>query len=283
MEKQIIQDKGFDCSNKQYYKILLPKRAENLQGKTFGDLIALFPVRTYENKRLYWLCKCKCGNIKIVLSTNLVTNKIKSCGCLRSKTTKEHITNINRLRRINLIGETYGFLQVIELDEEKTKEKSNNGKYIHYYWKCKCSLCGNIESVRSDSLTENLKTCCSNCSSNSSQGEKEIFEILTKNNISFTRQKVFDDCRLPSGWPAKFDFYINQKVLVEFDGIQHYRKSPIPYFDYEKIHQSDLIKNNWCIKNNIPLIRIPYYKLGKITLEDLTPEKTKFLIKEGDF
>ena len=123
MNKQIIQEKGFDCSNKEYHKILLPKRAENLQNKIFGNLTVLFPVRTYENKRLYWLCQCKCGNIKAVLPANLTTNKIKSCGCLRKETTRQHIINLNHERKIDLTGQIYGFLQVIEEDIEKNKRK----------------------------------------------------------------------------------------------------------------------------------------------------------------
>lgn len=40
----------------------------------------------------------------------------------------------------------------------------------------------------------------------------------------------------------------------------------------------DKIKNEWCKKNNIPLIRIPYTELDFLTLKDLNIETTKFLI-----
>ena len=41
------------------------------------------------------------------------------------------------------------------------------------------------------------------------------------------------------------------------------------------------IKNEWCKNNNIPLIRIPYTKLGNIKFEDLFGNE--YLVKEGDF
>lgn len=281
-DENIILETGMDCSNQEYYKIKLPPRAQDLTKEIFGNLTALFPVRLQKNKRLYWLCLCSCGKIKAILPANLVTNKIKSCGCLRSKTTSKHITKLNQTKKINLIDQTFGFLEVIEEDREKTFEKSYNGKYTRYYWKCKCHICNNIESVRTDLLVEGLKICCSNCAKYSSQGETEIFELLTSNHIPFIRQKTFSSCRLPSGWLAKFDFWINETVLVEFDGIQHFEETKNPNFNYEKIQESDLIKNKWCLENKIPLIRIPYFKLGKITLQDLDPKTTFFLVKGGD-
>ena len=42
----------------------------------------------------------------------------------------------------------------------------------------------------------------------------------------------------------------------------------------------DNIKNEYCIKNKIPLIRIPYNKYKSITIKDLIPETSEFLIGE---
>lgn len=38
---------------------------------------------------------------------------------------------------------------------------------------------------------------------------------------------------------------------------------------YEKQQEYDNIKNKWCIDNDIPLIKIPYWKLSTLTIEDL--------------
>ncbi len=63
--------------------------------------------------------------------------------------------------------------------------------------------------------------------------------------------------------------------LIEFDGPQH-----IETFDYfgqhEEIAQRDEKKNLYAKQNNIPLVRIPYYKRDTLTLEDLMGDR--FLI-----
>ena len=64
-----------------------------------------------------------------------------------------------------------------------------------------------------------------------------------------------------------FDFYIpSLKILIEFDGIQHFK--PISIWGGEKalISQTerDEIKNNFAIQNNFKLIRISYVDLNKI-------------------
>lgn len=61
-------------------------KAINITGERFGRLVA---VRREENKvsqngkiRSRWLCKCDCGNEKIVLLDDLKSGRTKSCGCL---------------------------------------------------------------------------------------------------------------------------------------------------------------------------------------------------------
>lgn len=50
-------------------------------GKRYGRLVALEEIR--KNNRLAYLCECDCGELKLVLKSNLVSGKIRSCGCLR--------------------------------------------------------------------------------------------------------------------------------------------------------------------------------------------------------
>ncbi len=110
-----------------------------------------------------------------------------------------------------------------------------------------------------------------------SKGEEKIIKILTKNNIHFITQKTFDDLIYPSGYPARFDFYVANKYLIEYDGIQHFEEGN--FLNNNKKY--DIIKNNYCKNKKIPLIRIPYYIYNDLKLEDLLLETTKFLLK-GD-
>jgi hypothetical protein len=60
--------------------------ANNIEGKKFGELIALRPTsRRTHNKTIIWECKClACGKIIERASSKLTNNEIKSCGCLMS-------------------------------------------------------------------------------------------------------------------------------------------------------------------------------------------------------
>lgn len=57
----------------------------DLKGQRFGCLVALENVGSSKSKRRLWLCKCDCGNEKIVPSDSLINKNTKSCGCLNQK------------------------------------------------------------------------------------------------------------------------------------------------------------------------------------------------------
>lgn len=57
---------------------------KNLKGKTFGRLIVLQEVEKRDRwLNVRWLCKCQCGNIKIISSRALQNGNTRSCGCLK--------------------------------------------------------------------------------------------------------------------------------------------------------------------------------------------------------
>ena len=119
--------------------------------------------------------------------------------------------------------------------------------------------------------------CSCGCLS-SSIGELTIKKLLENNNILFKQQITFENCKNKHLLP--FDFYVNNKYLIEFDGIQHFQ--PVEHFggivEFKERKQNDEIKNNYCKINNIPLIRIPYTTLKTLQLEDLLLETTQYLI-----
>ena len=126
------------------------------------------------------------------------------------------------------------------------------------------------------------KTQCSLCSPRS-KGEEKIRDILFTNNIPFIQEKTFEDCRFPeTNRKARFDFFVNNSYIIEFDGRQHIEETTGSYsnwwsLDYVRSH--DAFKSNYCKEKNIPLIRIPYTHLNKIQLEDLQLETSNFIEK----
>lgn len=254
--------------------------AKDLTGQTFGHLTILgrdsTPRKETRSRTYVWcICDCPEQNIVSLLASNVTGGKVKSCGCLRKKVASDHAKQINTERRIDLKGQTFGFLYVEREDLEQTKLKNRQ------YWKCKCLNCNREDyySVRTDQLTSGLTTMCNNCSDQISMGAMAILKLLSENKILYVTEKRFQSCRFPdTNAQAKFDFYLpDKKYIIEFDGEQHFRESQ--FFDnLSKIQAHDAFKNQWCQENNIPLIRIPYWKRHTLVLEDLLLETTKYRI-----
>lgn len=104
---------------------------------------------------------------------------------------------------------------------------------------------------------------CPSC--NSSKGELKIELILKNKNISFIKNKTFTGCKYKK--LLKFDFYLPDfNLCIEYDGVQHFKS--ISIFGGDKVYKEnklrDKIKNNFCKKNKIDLIRIPYTQFNKI-------------------
>lgn len=83
--KQNLQrDEIKDCGNHWDYK--------DITGKTFGKLKVLYVTdkkSNTKNRCKIWHCKCKCGNECDVLYSDLVNEKVKSCGCLKKEKIQE--------------------------------------------------------------------------------------------------------------------------------------------------------------------------------------------------
>ena len=96
---------------------------------------------------------------------------------------------------------------------------------------------------------------CPNC--NESKGENIIFNYLVANKIPFERQKTFEGC--VHKYRLRFDFYLSQyNTCIEYDGEQHF--TPVTKWggqaNLNLILKRDHVKNEFCIKNNIKLIRL---------------------------
>lgn len=60
----------------------------DLKGKRIGFLTVLERVENDHNGKPMWLCRCDCGNEKVI-SSSALTNGVKSCGCYRKEWAKE--------------------------------------------------------------------------------------------------------------------------------------------------------------------------------------------------
>lgn len=90
-----------------------------------------------------------------------------------------------------------------------------------------------------------------------SKGENAIASFLTSNNIKFTVQETL----IPTNRKLRFDFWLPDfNCVIEYDGIQHFE--PVERFGgieaFNKTTNCDSIKNQFCIDNEIDIIRISY-------------------------
>ena len=129
-----------------------------------------------------------------------------------------------------------------------------------------CFLCEKIWVVSWNTLKKSKK--CPNCTI--SLGESVVEKFLQENNIYYEYQKKFDDCR--NILPLPFDFYIpNKNIVIEYQGEQHYKAvdfrgmgKEFAKMEFEKLKKRDAIKKDYCKKNNINLLEIPFFELKSI-------------------
>lgn len=69
-------------------------KLKDYSGEKFGRLTVIKRVENNKYNQVRWLCKCDCGNEKIVLANNLRNGETKSCGCLKKEQDYINIAHI---------------------------------------------------------------------------------------------------------------------------------------------------------------------------------------------
>ena len=217
----------------------------------------------------YWDCLClNCNSEQRIRGDKLRTsNNLRcfSCNPVKfpsyQKSSLIQGKDIPMYNFIDEIGNIYGELTVIKRDI--------NYNYKSARWICQCS-CGNTVSRLGSELRRKANHSCG-CISLLSKGEQRIKEILINLNYRFQQEYSFKDLLGTNNHPLRFDFCIldNQdKVLglIEYDGQQHFfpasgwgGKEQLKY-----IQHHDILKTNYAIINQIPLLRISYLEYNNI-------------------
>ena len=188
---------------------------------------------------------CSCGNkSKISFRNFTLGQRCKKCAGVEPYTTETFKEKV-----YSLVKDEYLVL----------------GNYINSKTKIliKHILCNHEYLVTPDNFINNVRRCplC-----NESKGERKIRYYLENNNILHERQYMFDDCIRYESLPFDFAIFDNEeilKLLIEYDGEFHYRPMMgIEQFEYQQ--ENDEIKNIYCKKNNIDLLRIPYWQFDNI-------------------
>lgn len=256
-------------------------RVIDMTGQKYGKLTVLERAENDKYGKAQWLCQCDCGsNPKIISGAALRRGLTISCGCNKL----EKISKYNQEHTIDETGKQYGYLTVVSRNTEPLL--NTNGRAM---WNCICK-CGNKRIVSGKLLREGKVTSCG-CR-RQSLGEEKIEKLLLENNINYAKEYLVNVRKelIYQHHKARFDFAIfddnnNLLYFIEYDGLQHFeeniRENGLGWNSresYEKIHERDILKDNWCKEHNIPLIRIPFTILSELTINDLLLEDSKYIV-----
>ena len=117
-------------------------RAEDLTGRRYGSLTALYRTQSVKN-RTRWVCRCDCGKLHTVSAGDLKSGRIKSCGCQQYQW-KHQIRDVT--------GQKFGRLKALY----PLEQRDSKGSVV---WHCKCD-CGNETDISVNCLVHgNYKSC----------------------------------------------------------------------------------------------------------------------------
>lgn len=176
-ESYVIDENGFKAT----------KNFKNLKNSRFGKLVAIKPVGRTRTGVIEWECKCDCGNICVITSSNLSQKCTISCGCYRRDINKKEYgeSSINRVyRRYKSSAKERNLEFCLTLEEFKNlckenciycgsaplnfqKSEYNNGNFIY----------NGIDRVDNTQgyLNTNTVSCCKNCNKAKDVMSKEEF------------------------------------------------------------------------------------------------------------
>lgn len=154
---------------------------QDLTGKKF-NMLKVITIEKRENGKIYWKCKCDCGEEKVLDSCAIKKNK--SCGCLR---------RIERYK--DLVGYENEDIIVVSFSH---KRKGST------YWNCSCKHCGKISAKESANIKNGLATC----------------KCIHNKRIGESKRKMGRDTEIYSKWCGmKTRCYNNrERCFVDYGG-----------------------------------------------------------------
>jgi len=223
--KNTFQNKGFILLEKEYINNSVPMKFICIKHKELGIQESTYTTVKYNSG-------CR--------------------GCAKEKYKQINLKdNETFLREVKeQVGDEYTFLEEYQKSDVKIKVKHNK--------------CGHVYKVSPALFLRGRR--CPKCKR--SNGEKRIADFLDKNNIAYIPEYKIKECR--NIFPLPFDFAVFKDnylfCLIEYQGEHHY--IPKDYYggyeEFIKRKHNDKIKKDYCKKNNIDLIEIPYWEYENI-------------------
>lgn len=227
-------------------------------GQKFGHWTIVEKDRSNLKK---WICECDCSHH--TKKSMRIDEMRRSLGCEYCSTASNKF--------IDLTGKHFGHWTVLY-------RAASQG--CHTMWHCRCDCAAHTERDIDAYKLKTGKSLSCGCDGRS-RGEQMVEFLLSQNDIPFEQEKSFKSCQMTTHGKMRFDFFVNNKYIIEYDGEQHFIERKSGWNAPEKIKATqarDSFKNQWCKDNSIPLIRIPYTHLKDLCIDDLKLETTKFRV-----
>lgn len=230
------------------------KKARQIHGDKF-----IYDKTIYKHNAEKLIVECRTHGEFLISPNNHTSPSAKGCPKCRGlyKTTEEFIKEAQSIH-----GEKYNYSEV-EYINATTKIKIICDKHGPFYQTPNNHI--NRHNIHGKG--------CPSCQS--SKNVIEIGKILTTKDINYIQEYKFNDCR--NIRPLPFDFYLPKyNVCIEYDGEFHFMavENYITEENVKATQQRDQIKNEYCLTNNIPLLRIRYD-------EDVEEKLTEFLKQQN--
>ena len=147
-------------------------------GKKFGRLTVLYRgEKKLNDSKVYWVCKCDCGNIVSKSAIYLTKTDVPSCGCYK----REHLSE---LKLDDLTGKRFGRLTVLY-------RANTVGEMAK--WHCKCD-CGNEVDVFAGNLKKGNHSTSCGCYQNERRIESHTTHGYSNTRIYQVYCKIKDRC-----------------------------------------------------------------------------------------
>lgn len=213
-------------------------------------ITVLYKDKEKSGALIKWICQCECGTIFSTTGAKIRNGWTRSCGCLQKELA-------SKKRRMDLTGQQFGFLTAIK----------PIGTYNHtVLWECKC-ICGNTKQATSSNLVSGFTRSCGCLKS---YGEYLVRQYLNQYNIKYITEYSLGNLKNIAKSYTRVDFAILKEDIpigfIEVDGIQHYDKSN-PWYN-EGVEKNSQLKEEYCLKHNIPLLHL-FYDSQKINFNEL--------------
>jgi hypothetical protein len=160
----------------------MSKSFKDLMGRKFDN----WTVIAESEKPSYVKCECKCGKIKDVSVSSLISKKSTSCGCSKRGKKNEYASKKYLEEAKKYIGQYINGLKILDV----RKVFKDNGNYIEL--QCECS-CGNKFWARKNGILKNsILSCGHDRQKNLKDGQEKRKELL----VDGTFIKAIDGTRI---------------------------------------------------------------------------------------